>query len=134
MAEITRECSFDIILAYANNDAERNRAIRLNRNIKNAVYPLTKNYLQNIYNGSDYSNLKKSFVDVNCAADVYSYFIMSYGKAEGSQEGSKYASGAGSSGLNPFGLFDADLGFNFGGYAFWLWLLIAGVVIYKVKN
>ncbi|MBK9285054.1 MAG: hypothetical protein IPM51_12175 [Sphingobacteriaceae bacterium] len=129
-----KECDFNTILSFANSQTEKTRALRQNSNLKNAPYPLTKNFLQSYYNSRPFSNLKNTFKNVNCAADVYSYFVMTYGFNVGSS-GTGTASAAGqSSGLNPFSPFKIDLGFNFGSTGLLLWLLIAGLVVYKVTK
>ena len=128
-----KQCDFDIILSFANSESEKQRARSQNINVKNAPYPLTKNFLQQYYLSKDYSNLKNTFKDVNCAADVYSFFVMTYGLKVGSN--SNGASGAGqSSGLNPFSPVKVDLGFNFGSFGSWLWILLIGFGIYKATK
>lgn len=124
------ECRFPVLLNFVNSSVEISRVTRLNKNISRALYPLTENFLKNYYSSTNYSNLKKTFKNGNCAADVYSYFVMSYGFVNGTGSNSG-ASGANSSGLNPFGLVNADLGFNLGGLS-WLWWLAIGFVVYKV--
>jgi hypothetical protein len=126
------ECNFATVLSYANSSNGIATAMRLNKNINPGLYPLTENSLKNYYYSSDYSNLKKTFKDANCAADAYSYFLQSYGLTNyHGTSGASGASGANSSGLNPFGLFDLDLGFNLGKFS-WLWLVLVGAIAYKV--
>lgn len=128
-----KECSFDVILSFANSETEKQRAKKQNSNLKLVAYPLTKNFLQTYYLSTNFSNLKKTFTDINCAADVYSYFVMSYGYKTGTNSGG--ASGAGqSSGLNPFSPFKVDLGFNFGSFGSWLWIILLGYGIYKATK
>lgn len=127
------ECGFAELLPFINSATEKSRAITFNRKIKSSFYPLTKQFLQNYYLTTNYAELKKSFKSVDCAADVYSYFVQTYGMPVGSPSGTSGAAGANSSGLGPFGLVDLDLGFNLGQFS-WLWLLLAGLVIYKVTK
>ena len=121
----SKECDFAILLPYINSSVEKSRARILNKNVSLSLYPLTKNYLVNHYLNTNYSNLKKSFSNVNCAADVYSYFIQSYGYRIGTGSDAT-ASSAQSSGLNPFFGVNADLGFNFGSIGSYLWLILIG--------
>jgi len=120
------ECGFPELLPFINSATEKNRAINFNRKIKASLYPLTKIFLQQHYLNTNYSNLKKTYKNVDCAADVYSYFISSYGQPVGSSTGTPGATGANSSGLNPFFGADVNLGFNFGSLGSWLWLLLIG--------
>jgi len=127
------ECDFNTVLNYANSQSGIANAIQINKNINPGLYPLTELALKNYYNSSNYSNLKKTFKNANCAADVYSYFVQSYGLKAGNGTATSGAAGANSSGLNPFSPFKLDLGFNLGGVS-WLWWLVAGVIIYKVAK
>lgn len=127
------ECDYNTILNFANSQNGIASAMRINKNINPGLYPLTEIALKNYYNSSNYSNLKKTFKNIDCAADVYSYFVQSYGVQFGSGTEPGGAAGANSSGLNPFGLFNLDLGFNLGGIS-WLWWLVAGVIVYKVAK
>jgi len=127
------ECDFNTVLNFANSQNGIANAMRINKNINPGLYPLTELALKNYYNSSNYSNLKKTFKRVNCAADVYSYFVQSYGLTAGNGTITGGAAGANSSGLNPFSPFKLDLGFNLGGIS-WLWWLVAGVIIYKVAK
>jgi len=127
------ECGFAELLPFINSATEKNRAMTFNRKIKASFYPLTKSVLQNHYLNTNYSNLKKTFKSVDCAADVYSYFVQTYGMPVGSSSGTSGAAGANSSGLDPFGFTNLDLGFNLGRFS-WLWFLLAGLVVYKVTK
>jgi hypothetical protein len=128
----TLECDYATLLNFINTPVEKNRAIRYNRNIKASLYPLTENFLRSVYLNTDYSNLKDTYNNINCAAGVYSYFLMSYGRTvNAGTTASGATSGNNSSGLNPFGLFNADLGFNLGGIS-WLWWLLIAAGVYKV--
>lgn len=129
-----KECDFNIILSFANSDAEKRRAVYQNKNLKSAPYPLTKNFLQSYYSNAAFSNLKKTFNNINCAADVYSFFVMSFGYREGSGTSTGGASGAQSSGLNPFSPVKVDLGFTFGSFGVWLWILLIGIGVYKLTK
>ena len=126
------ECDYVALLSFINSTTEKNKAIRFNRNIKSSLYPLTENFLRSVYLNTNYSNLKNTYSNINCAAQVYSYFLMSYGKTNGNGATTTTgATGANSSGLNPFGFINADLGFNLGGLS-WLWWLIIAAGVYKV--
>lgn len=130
----SKECSFDVLLPYINSGAEKSRARLINKNIKSSFYPLTKKTLVDYYLNTNYSNLKNSFSSVNCAADVYSYFVQSYGFKPGSNDGTQNASGAQSSGLNPFFGINANLGFNFGSLGSYFWILLLGYGVYKLSE
>lgn len=88
-----------------------------------ANYPLTRNYLNNYFNQSDW-NIKSSF-NYDCAASMYSYFIMAFGRTEGGGASNfPVATGAGvSTGYN----FLNPLGIDFDVLPNWLWFLILGV-------
>lgn len=126
------QCDWTIILNFANSLEEKSRAYNQNKLLKNAPYPLTKNFLQNYYNTTNFK-AKESMKPVSCAAPVYSYFVQTYGFKEGEGTGGGNAIGATSDpsyGFNPFGL----IPFNFSILPWWLWLALAGVVIYKVQK
>lgn len=129
----TLECDFSKLLPFINSQNEIDRAVKFNRYVKKSFYPLDEKFLKEYYNKTDFANLKKTFKNINCAADVYSYFLMSYGFKVGSEIGSDFASGANSSGLNPLFGINADLGFNLGAFS-WLWLLILAAGIYVIKK
>jgi len=128
------ECDFETVLRFANSATEKRRVLSFNRKIRSSFYPLTKSVLQNHYLNTNYTELKNTFKNVDCAADVYSYFVQTYGMPVGSPSGSSGAAGANSSGLNPFFGAGVDLGFNFGAVGSYFWLLLAGLVIYKVSK
>lgn len=134
LSELILECDWNKILSYANSSAGINAAKNQNRNITSAVYPLTQNYLNQYYSNTNFVNLKKSFKPYNCAAAMYSYWLMSYGTGTGGvgQEPSGGAAGAiPSTGFNPYGLIDWNV------LPSWLWigLLIGlGLIVYnKIK-
>jgi hypothetical protein len=128
------ECNFETLLPFINSEAEKRRVLSFNKNIKSSFYPITQKALQDYYLNTNYSNLKKSFKSVNCAADVYSYFVQSYGMRVGSSSGNEYATGGQSSGLNPFFGINADLGFNFGSFGSWLWLILLAGGYFLIKD
>ena len=120
-------CDFDQGLSFANIASERNRIININPDISKIEYPLTKNFLQTYYNTTDYSNAKNSFNKIDCFADVYSYLILSYGKATGTGK-DLTKTGSGSSGILPFGI--GNIGLSLPG---WLtnifgWILLLYVL------
>ena len=118
------ECDWNKVLPLYNSIEERNRVTRINRNLRIANYPLTRNFLNSHFNQSDWS-MKSSF-NYDCAASMYSYFIMSFGKSEGGASSNfPVPTGAGvSTGYNIFNPFGFDLDILPG----WLWFLILGVV------
>jgi hypothetical protein len=120
------ECDFSVLLPFMNSQTEKMRVLNFNKKIKSSFYPLTKSFLQDYYLKTNYSHLKKSFKNVNCAADVYSYFVQTYGMPVGTSIGGNGAASANSSGLNPFFGAGVDLGFNLGSIGSWLWLFLLG--------
>lgn len=103
----TLECDFNKILIFANSNAEKNRAISQNKNVRSAPYPLTREFLINYYNSTNFY-LKQFYKNSNCASDVYSYFVATYGATSqysggtGSQASGAQTGGGSSLGLNPF--------------------------------
>jgi len=132
--DIVLECDWIKVLNFANSSAGITHAKQQNRYIDNSIYPLTRNFLNSYYANTNFVNLKKSFKPYDCAAAMYSYFLMSYGSGISGtgQNPSGGASGAiPSTGFNPYGAFNWNI------LPSWLWiaLLIAvGLFIYdKVK-
>ena len=125
-------CDFSQGLTFANMQSEKQRIININPDIAKIKYPLTKEFLQTYYNTTDYSNAKNSFNNVDCFADVYSYLIMSYGKATGTGK-DLVSTGSGSSGILPFGL--GNLGLSLPDWLTNLfgWLFLA-YVLYKISE
>lgn len=127
------ECDFNKLLPFINSETEINRVVNFNKHIRKSFYPLNESFLKEYYTKTDFANLKKTFKNSSCAADVYSYFVMSYGYKNGSELGRDFASGANSSGLNPLFGVNANLGFNLGQFS-WLWLLLLAAGIYIMKK
>ena len=124
------ECDWMIVLPVYNTSQERNRVISFNYNIRNAVYPLTRNYLNGFYNQTNYQH--KSYFNFDCAASMYSYFLTFYGRPAGyGASNFPFATGAGvSTGynfLNPLGV-DWDI------LPGWLWILILIGAVIVVKK
>jgi len=134
LSEILLECDWNKVLPYANSSAGISNAISQNRNIKANLFPLDRQYLNNYYNQTSFVNLKKSFKPYNCAAAMYSYWLMSYGTGTtgtGQSAAGQVSGALPSTGFNPYGLIDWNI------LPAWLWiaLLIAlGLFVYdKVK-
>lgn len=74
------ECDWSKVLPVYNSTAERNRVIGINPNLRLANYPLTREYLNNYYKNNKFniSNYSSAFY-FDCAASMYSYFIMTFG-------------------------------------------------------
>lgn len=132
--EFVLECDWNKVLSYANSSAGISAAKNQNRLIDVSLFPLSRNYLNNYYSSTNFVNLKKSFKPYDCAAAMYSYWLMSYGKGTSGvgNEPTGGASGAiPSTGFNPYGAFNWNVLPN------WLWLLLliaGGLYIYdKVK-
>lgn len=122
---IVLECNWQNVLTYANSSNGILNAKKQNRNITDLNFPLTRNYLNNYYSSTNFENLKKSYKPYDCAAAMYSYWLMSYGHGTTGTGQNPYGGAAGalpSTGFNPYGAFDWNVLPN------WLWLalLIAG--------
>ena len=135
--DVVLNCDFSSLLNVVNQQSEIIRAKKQNRFITNNLYPLTKNFLQSYYLNSPFTSYKKTFKDVECAAQVYSYFLMTYGysseAAVAQNAGSAFSPN--SSGLGLLGQFNLDLGFNLGELlkSYW-WILALIGVIYISKD
>jgi hypothetical protein len=121
------ECNWDVLLNFVNSPDEIRRAKRLNKYVSDINYPLTRSFLNNHYDSTGHD--KRSF-SYDCAASMYSYYLMFYGYKVGSGSGALPASKGGqgvSFGTNPFfGLFNLD--------SPWLWILIALGIVIAVKK
>jgi hypothetical protein len=129
------ECDFEKLLPYYNSVNERSRAYKQNTNLVNAVYPLTKTYLQNYYDNTNFY-LKSFYPDRNCASSIYSYFVQSFGATNQTSGGGANASGGvpgnnSSIGINPLFGFKP---FSFDDIPLWLWLVLIGAGIILIKK
>ena len=127
------ECSWSVLMPFINSSSERNRAIGINPNIRVAPYPLTSTYLNNYFDNNvfDLQSFSETFYR-DCAASMYSYFLMTFGYSPGTggNNGKPLPARPGgqgiSFGLNPFfGLFDLD------NPLLWILLIAAGAVVVK---
>ena len=125
------ECNWDNVLAVYNSQAEKNRVRKINPNLITASYPLTREFLNSYFENNKFSfSGYKSFI-YDCAASMYSFFIMTFGFEQSGNNGGGAlppAPGGGgiSYGFNPFfGLFDID------NPILWILLAIGGVLVYK---
>ena len=126
------ECSWSNTLPVYNSATERNRVKRINPNLSIAQYPLTREYLNNYFNTNKFSFSDYSSFLYDCAASMYSFFVMTYGykqsssNAGGSALPAKPGGGGISYGFNPFfGLFDIN------NPILWILLLAAGIIVVK---
>lgn len=133
LKDYTLECDWNIVLPIYNSSEEINRVKKINPNLRNALYPLTRNYLNTYFNNSkfDFSNYESFIPD--CATSMYSFFVMTFGYVPGTG-GNKgvralpaVPGGQGISfGTNPFfGLFDLN------SPILWILLAIVGVIAIK---
>lgn len=125
------ECSWLNTLPVYNTTAERNRVNRINPNLRIAPYPLTREFLNNYFNENKFSFSGYSSFIPDCAASMYSFFVMTYGyKQSGTKGGGALPAVPGGGGIsygfNPFfGLLDID------NPVLWIVLVLAGVLVYK---
>lgn len=131
---IILECDWIKVLSFANSSQGIESAKRQNKNITDAIYPLTRNYLNNYYISTNFENLKKSYKPYDCAAAMLSYWLMSYGYGVSGSGQNPYGGASGalpSTGFNPYGAFNWNVLPN------WLWLALIiglGLIVYdKVK-
>jgi len=129
------ECNWNTVLPVYNSSDERNRVKKFNPNLIMASYPLTREYLNNHFSNNKYGFSNYSSFIYDCAASMYSFFIMTYGYAPGTGGTINKAipavpGGQGISyGFNPFfGLFDID------NPMLWILLALAGIIIVKKIN
>lgn len=131
--EYSLECNWDIVLPVYNSINEKNRVIKINPNLKIANYPLTRNYLNEYFKTHKFNFSNYSSFIYDCAASMYSFFIMTYGykAATGGNTGNQalpaVPGGQGISfGFNPFfGVINLD------SPILWILLAVAGVLIFK---
>lgn len=132
------ECDWTVLMPFINSNSERTRAISINNNIRVAPYPLTSTYLNNYFDNNKFNlaNFNQTFYR-DCAASMYSYFLMTFGYSAGTGGNNpslpvpaRPGGGGVSFGVNPFfGLFDIDSPL--------LWLLMAiaaGVIVKKITD
>lgn len=126
-----KECSFDRSLSFINSNEGIKYALSVNSNLKRNLFPLTKYKLLTYYDATDFK-LKKNFKDKNCAADVLSYYLQTYGLNEGSGANTiSTGEGEGLAGWNPFGEYGFDLSKLFDKNI--LLLLLLGFIVLKKK-
>ena len=127
------ECEWSILLPFINSSGERSRAISINSNINVAPYPLTRSFLNTYFDNNKFNmaNYQTTFFR-DCAASMYSYFLMTFGFSPGTGGGggkplpAKPGGQGISFGVNPFfGLFDLD------SPALWLLLLLGGAIVVR---
>lgn len=128
------ECNWNNVLNIYNSSDERNRIKKINPNLIVASYPLTREYLNNYFNNNKFNFSDYSSFIYDCAASMYSFFIMTYGykPGTGGTVGKALPAQPGGQGIsfgfNPFfGLFDV------GNPMLWILLGIAAIVIVKNK-
>jgi hypothetical protein len=126
------ECNWDVTLPVYNSIEERNRVKKINPNLWSASYPLTRTFLNDYFNKNKFSFSSYSSFVYDCAASMYSFFLMTYGYNQSGNQGGASAlpavpgGGGISYGFNPFfGLFDID------NPLLWILLAIGGILIYK---
>jgi hypothetical protein len=126
------ECNWINTLPVYNSSTERNRVKRINPNLVTAGYPLTREYLNSYFEQNKFSFSNYSSFIPDCAASMYSFFIMTFGyQQSGSNAGggalpAKPGGGGISYGFNPFfGLFDID------NPILWILLLAGGIILVK---
>ena len=127
------ECNWTTVLPVYNSAIEKNRVKKINPNLVMASYPLTREFLNNHFNENKFGFSNYSSFIPDCAASMYSFFIMTFGYAPGTGGTINKAipavpGGQGISyGFNPFfGLFDINNPI--------LWILLAAVGIIAVKK
>ena len=127
------ECNWNNALPVYNSSAERNRVRKINPNLFAAGYPLTREYLNQYFDENKFSFSGYSSFVKDCAASMYSFFIMTYGYKQSGTTGGGQAlpavpgGGGISFGFNPFfGLFDIDNPL--------LWILLAIGVVVLIKK
>lgn len=126
------ECNWNNTLNTYNSIQERNRVRQINPNLISANYPLTREFLNNYFNTNKFSFSGYSSFIYDCAASMYSFFIMTFGfKQSGNQGGGALPAVPGGGGIsfgfNPFfGLFDISNPL--------LWILLALGVVVLIKK
>ena len=125
------ECDWNVLSIY-NSQAERNRVVKINPNLRLAPYPLTREYLNSYFDNNKFELSGNQFIR-DCSASMYSYFVITYGYTPKTVHGGGSAlpavpGGSGISyGFNPyFGLFDIDSPI--------LWFLLIGLGIIVIKK
>ena len=100
--DITKNCDWDSELIWANQN--KNYFISLNPYIgrdKEDLFPLTRTYLDNFYLNTDRGNLKATYSNYDCAADMVSFWTQAYGILDNS--GKSTSIKLPNSGLFPWG-------------------------------
>lgn len=126
------ECNWNNTLPVYNSTEEKNRVRRINPNLSKAVYPLTREFLNNYFSTNKFSfNNYSSFI-YDCSASMYSFFVMTYGYEQSGHSSGGNAlpavpgGGGISFGFNPlFGLIDVD------SPIFWILLIAVGIIVVK---
>jgi hypothetical protein len=126
------ECNWNVVLSVYNSDTERNRVKQINPNLNVSVYPLTRDYLNNHFQNNKFGFSNYSSFVYDCAASMYSFFVMTYGYVPGTGGTITKAipavpGGQGISfGFNPFfGLIDIS------NPMFWILLALGLIILIK---
>ena len=128
------ECDWNKTLYEYNSIQERNRVRQINPNLMLASYPLTREYLNTYYNNNKFSFSGYTSFVYDCAASMYSFFIMTFGYKQSANSGGgnkafpAVPGGGGISfGFNPFfGFFDINNPL--------LWILFALGIVVLIKK
>ena len=124
------ECDWNAILPFANSTEERLRIQKYNKALLYAPYPLTRDYLNNYYNLTNFY-LKQFLPQYDCASAMYTYWHSTYKQTSQTGGGGSKAMqgrrGEGTSyGFNPFFGFDSPLGFGL-----WAFIIFIGYNVLK---